>query len=320
MLTGAGGAALPFLIGHLRGLGHRVVAADMDPMAPGFWFADSGVVLPAATDSAYFSTLRAICIEKEVEVVIPLVDEELISVTRLEEDGIRVLCPEPSFVSLCLDKWLFSKRMMAEGLPCPRTVLFSDGPGDLAFPLVLKPRVGRGSRGVAYLDSMKALERALAKNPLMGSDYILQECVDGPEYTVSVVQWRDGVIQAVVPKRVMEKKGVTRHAVTEKLLEIDSIAQAIQARIGAFGPFNIQLRVCRHSNKPMIFEINPRFSSSISLTIAAGVDEVGLLIEQALGRRQSEHIPWHKGVAMVRHMHDQILRLADWESHKPVPI
>jgi len=45
---------------------------------------------------------------------------------------------------------------------------------------------------------------------------------------------------------------------------------------------NIQCRVV--NGEPVIFEINPRFSGGIPLTIAAGADFPKYLVELALGR------------------------------------
>jgi carbamoyl-phosphate synthase large subunit len=50
-----------------------------------------------------------------------------------------------------------------------------------------------------------------------------------------------------------------------------------------FGPINIQCRVV--AGVPTVFEINPRFSGGIPLTIAAGADFPRWLVELALGRR-----------------------------------
>ena len=49
-----------------------------------------------------------------------------------------------------------------------------------------------------------------------------------------------------------------------------------------FGPVNIQCRVV--DGVPTVFEINPRFSGGIPLTIAAGADFPHWLVELALGR------------------------------------
>jgi carbamoyl-phosphate synthase large subunit len=48
------------------------------------------------------------------------------------------------------------------------------------------------------------------------------------------------------------------------------------------GPINIQCRVA--NGAPSVFEINPRFSGGIPLTIAAGADFARWLIDLALNR------------------------------------
>jgi carbamoyl-phosphate synthase large subunit len=49
------------------------------------------------------------------------------------------------------------------------------------------------------------------------------------------------------------------------------------------GAFNIQCRM--RGSDAAVFEINPRFSGGIDLTIAAGADFPNLLVQMALGRR-----------------------------------
>jgi carbamoyl-phosphate synthase large subunit len=49
------------------------------------------------------------------------------------------------------------------------------------------------------------------------------------------------------------------------------------------GPINIQCRVV--AGLPVVFEINPRFSGGIPLTIAAGADYTRMLVDLTRGRR-----------------------------------
>jgi carbamoyl-phosphate synthase large subunit len=48
------------------------------------------------------------------------------------------------------------------------------------------------------------------------------------------------------------------------------------------GPVNIQCRIAR--GQPTVFEINPRFSGGIPLTIESGADFPAMLLQLALGR------------------------------------
>ena len=100
---------------------------------------------------------------------------------------------------------------------------------------------------------------------------------------MSVVVWRDGIVRAVVPKEIIDKRGITRLAVTRKNDAIDRLCRNIQERLRADGPFNVQLRLDANGT-PLPFEINPRFSTTVTLTQAAGVDELGSLVDMALGR------------------------------------
>jgi carbamoyl-phosphate synthase large subunit len=63
------------------------------------------------------------------------------------------------------------------------------------------------------------------------------------------------------------------------------IALAVDAcrAIRFAGPINIQCRM--RGAEPVIFEINPRFSGGIPLTIQSGADFPGMIIRLALGRR-----------------------------------
>ena len=307
LLTGAGGGALPGLITSLRARGYRVIAADASAQAVGLLLADAGHVIPFGHTPEFLPKLREVCRSERVDVVLPLVDEELVPASFLEDDGIAVVLPRRPFVEMCLDKFVLMERMRAEGFDVPATRLASEGIGDLVFPLVAKPRSGRGSRGVAVLGTDEELAQHLHAVGLPADRMILQEHVEGTEFTVSVVVGRSGVTSAVVPKEIILKRGITQSAVTRRSAAIDSYCRRLQQVFSADGPFNVQLRVDAHTGSPRAFEINPRFSTTVSLTVAAGVDEPGELIAQFLGQPAPADLPWNEGVVLLRHMADTFL-------------
>jgi len=100
---------------------------------------------------------------------------------------------------------LLMRKLEQAGITVPRTRLASDGPGDVPYPLVIKPRTGRGSKGLGIVNSAADLSVFLAASEYRSDQLLIQEYVDGPEFTVSVVAWRDGIVQAVVPKEVVFK-------------------------------------------------------------------------------------------------------------------
>ena len=307
LLTGAGGPAISGMISVLRKWGYRIVAIDMLPAASGFYLADRAYVVPAGNALDFFPRLREICLTEKVNAVVSVVDEELPHVLQLEAMGIAVIQPRLEFVEFSLDKLRCMRELRAAGINAPQTWMVNELPTDAPYPLFVKPRVGRGSRGCGKVNSSIELKAFVASSSYASEQLLAQTFTSGTEFTVSVVVWRDGEVQAVVPKEIISKVGVTKAAVTRRNAKIKTLCEAIQRRFKANGPFNVQL-VLDWSGEPWPFEINPRFSTSITLTNAAGVDELGGLISQALFGRDSYRVPvWQEGVVLIRHITDQFI-------------
>lgn len=301
LLTGAGGVALPSLAKHLHDKGCRVLMADMDRYAAGLSCGDKGFVIPPGDSPEFALAIRHICETESVNVLVPLVDEELLPSQTLQSDSLHVLTPRREFVELCLDKFALMQRLAQEGISTPRTMLVSSASTTIDQPMILKPRRGRGSRGVVRVQSSAELAEALRRSSYSPSDLLLQEYIDGPEFTVSVVVWRDGEVQAVVPKQILAKHGVTQLAITRRHAQIDNLCRRIQMALRGDGPFNVQLRLHPSTGEPLPFEINPRFSTSVSLTMAAGIDEVyGLSVQAVHGRGAYSFGLWKEGVVLQR--------------------
>jgi carbamoyl-phosphate synthase large subunit len=315
-LTGAGGTALPFLINLLREQGYRVLAADMDYHAVGLYLADKGFVIPKGGSESFLSCIESICRDENVSAIVPLVDEELLSCLCLEKRGVRVILPCKKFVEMCLDKRVLMTCLCEKNILVPRTFVWEKNMSccvENYFPLLVKPRVGRGSRGVQIFENRDQLRKFMGRNEHVLSDYIIQKYIEGEEYTVSVVVWRDGKIRAVVPKKIISKQGVTKIAVTQKNKEIEEVCYKIQEKFQANGPFNVQLKLDVVTGKPFVFEINPRFSTSVSLTIAAGVDEIGAILAQVLlGKKMESTLEFEEGKVLLRQTLDSFVDHLDF--------
>ena len=315
LITGAGGAAVPALITLLQNKGYRVIAADMDSYAVGLYLADKGFVVPAGNSDSFVPVLREICRKERVKAIVPLVDEELLSAHELEGDGVAVLLPRKEFVRICLDKFLLMKSLTSSGIRVPKTRLVSEGLNGVRFPCVIKPRVGRGSRGLGIIHSDLELRAFIDSSPYPEEALIIQEHIEGVEFTTSVVVWQDGVVNAVIPKEIIYKKGITRIAVTRRNAEIDLLCRRIQRKLRADGPFNVQLRLENDSGEAIPFEINPRFSTTITLTVASGVDELGYLLQKALDTNWDQELgTWSEGIVLLRKTGDQFISEEDFLS------
>jgi carbamoyl-phosphate synthase large subunit len=72
-----------------------------------------------------------------------------------------------------------------------------------------------------------------------------------------------------------------------------ALAESVSAAMPFLGAVNIQCRVV--NGEPTVFEINPRFSGGIPLTIAAGADFPSYLLDLTQGRRVAPRIGRFRG-------------------------
>ena len=152
LLTGAGGAALPSKIDGLRRKGYRVVAVDADANAAGLYLADRGYRVPFAADPAFADTFRAICLAEGVAALVPLVDEELLSLARPAEEEGSPARPPRGVTPLCLDKYALMRRLADAGLQVPETAC-SARAGAMPFvPAAHRPRQPRRPRSPARMN------------------------------------------------------------------------------------------------------------------------------------------------------------------------
>ncbi|MFC7115138.1 ATP-grasp domain-containing protein [Natronoarchaeum sp. GCM10025703] len=149
------------------------------------------------------------------------------------------------------------------------------------YPLIVKPRRGRGSRGVQRVDDKSSLHDHLARTERNPEDLLVQAYLDGPEFTTSVVGTRDGRLLGVVPKEAIEKDGSTVLGVTRRAPAVADSCRSIFDTLDPKGPVNVQ-QVLDAEGIPKTIEVNPRFSSTSCLTVAADVNEFDLLVRDAL--------------------------------------
>lgn len=304
-MTGGGGSGTIAAAGSLKKTGrYRIILGDMDKWAAGLRFADKAYVLPGGKDPGFLETVRGIIIEEKVDVFVPLVDEELLVSYALKDEfpDLKILLPEERFTRMALDKWVLMKSLYEKGFPCPETHLASESGIEMEYPFIVKPRVGRGSRLFMEIPDKEHLKAYKVISRLPDDQILLQEKIKGKEYTVSVVVNELGRVLAVVPKEIIYKKGITISAVTRKNVDIQDICLGIQENLKANGPFNVQLFV-RDDGRIAIFEINPRFSTTIALTIAAGINEIDMLIEDKKGI--GPIYPFEESLVMSR-FYDQV--------------
>lgn len=263
--------------------GGRVVVTDVDPLSPTVHIADAAFRVPLSTDPAYLDAIVEVCRTERIGLIVPTIDEELpifgSAAPMLEGLGMRVAASPEQTARVCNDKFALCEHLRACGIPAARSWLPPDVPANPAFPLFIKPRAGRG--GVNAFPVRTPRELAFFLDYV--KDPVVQELLNGPEFTVDLLCGFDGVPRAVVPReRCVIRAGVSDRGRTVDDPALVRLARECAAALEFVGAVNIQCRVV--DGTPTVFEINPRFSGGIALTIAAGADFPRMLVDLARGR------------------------------------
>jgi carbamoyl-phosphate synthase large subunit len=302
LVTGAGGPAGVAVIRRLVALGHRVVAVDADATAAGRALAHVGVTVPRGDHPRFVDALIGVASATGVDALVSTVAEELPQLTagagRLAAAGVATWLPAQAAVDLCCDKAAFAGRMLAVGVPHPVT---ATGPGEVAGvpgPWVVKPRAGRGSRGVRLLDDPADVVAALSEDGAL----IVQTRLTGREFTADVLVGRDGELRIAVPRwREETKAGISVKGRTFEAQPVADVVAAAVTAVGLTGPANVQGFVADDGSATVV-EINPRFSGGLPLTLAAGADVVSAYLA---GVREPDaplpHLEFRPGVSMSRY-------------------
>jgi biotin carboxylase len=187
LVLGAGLAQVD-AIQRVKDLGHKLIAMDGDPQAPGLDVADQSFILDITDADEVIKVAQKLNIDGvisfSVEAVVKTVAE---AAAALNLPGIS---PEAA------DNATSKKRMreiwQAKGIPSCRSICCRsltaarDAVREIGFPLVLKPSDNAGSRGVSVIYSLSELDHfyEIAASFSRVGDILLEEFMAGEEMSV----------------------------------------------------------------------------------------------------------------------------------------
>ena len=291
------------------GIEARILALDSEPeLSPACLLADGKWKVPPCADRTFIPFLGDLARKTEIDLLVPTIDTELPAFAAgkeyLEREcGIGlVMVSSPAVVKLAREKCQLMLTLGDGGIPVPVTVRATDAPSQarrLRGPVILKPVDGSSSRGIRRLPSVDALTDV----DRGASGYIVQELLDGPEYTVNVFLGPTGELEAAVPhRRLAVREGEVSKAVTERNPALIGLAERlgkVLAPLGARGPLCYQAIL--QEGAPRVFELNARFGGGYPLAHRAGAHFTRRLLEWAVGLPGSSLTGWDDGVLMLRY-------------------
>lgn len=305
MITAAGTVTAQSVIKALHEDGRVafVAAGDMNPLNATRAFVDAFVELPPADSAQFAQTCLEAARRLQIDLLVPLiVESEFLPLddarSLFESIGCRLALPGREIVQRTGDKLEFANFLRSIGVPGPATVPYAESIAVERFPVYLKPRRGSGSVGTSRVESLPSLHEAARGR----RDLIVQEAVDGIEFTVDCFAAEPGRVVAAVPReRIAIKAGVSVKGRTYRHPLIEKIARDVVEKSQLTGPANVQ-GMLRSDGTFSIIEMNPRFSGTLALTTAAGINFASLLIDTIEGKPIPDLLGCHEdGLVMMRY-------------------
>jgi carbamoyl-phosphate synthase large subunit len=279
----------------------RVLACDASPDAPALQIADKGFVVPPADADNYIDVLLTICREQRVRLLIPALEPELPLLAahraRFLEIGTLPLVSSPEIIAICYDKLETATFLERCGLAAPRTYVRLDAArealsrGELSFPLVVKPRWGVSSIGLAFAEDDQELDLAfkMAEKQIVHSFLaqasaaasrrcvLIQERLSGEEYGLDIVNDLRGRHVCTFAKRKLRMRaGQTDRAVTVKDATLEELGRLIGEKLGHTGILDCDLFVSGRGCH--VIDLNPRMGGGYPFSHVAGANLPAALI------------------------------------------
>lgn len=289
----------------LNKIAGKVVVTDNSPLAPALYQADKYYHTLRIDADSYISKILKICKKEDIKVIIPLLEKSfpIFNQARdlFEGNGIKLLLSSARVIDLCKDKYQLYQYFKKMGIPTPETYLpqqVNELQDTSFFPLFIKPRNGQGSQNTFKINKQEELEFFI--NYL--DDLIIQEYLEGEEYTVDTLSNLEGNVLSAVPRKRLEvRSGEVSKAVTVKNEKLIQLSVKVIEDLGIIGPANLQAKILPDGEIKVI-EINPRFGGGIPLSYQAGVNYPLLIARMARGEKIKPFIgEFQDGLTMLRY-------------------
>lgn len=300
ILTGAGGDIGIALARCLKEALPAVtlIGADSDRNAVGAEFVDRFLVLPRADAPVYVGALREAVTETGAQALIPLSEAELARLLREDLlaanfENARLVTANHKAVAIGLDKFTTAEALRKAGIATPETGIVGDHePGD--YDLILKPRSGQGSKGLLKLARAEFESVVSERKGDLWQRWLKNE---NEEFTCGLTRFASMPTRSLSFRRTL-LGGLTGNGEVVQDNCLTEICERVAAALDLDGAINVQLRM--DAGKPMIFEINPRFSSTVGFRHRLGFRDALWAIQDRLGLAVEDYEPPADGTRIDR--------------------
>jgi len=256
----------------------KVIAIDYDKDALSLNYADESFVAPPFNSEKYIPWIVNLCKKQKISLLLTMNVEDLLVLELARSEFTKVGCflvgGEHSVINMTCDKYQLSKFCNTLKINTPKT--FSDSELELIteshFPIIAKPRYGKGSRDNVTIHSNNELLNFCRKNNLFNKpikQYIFQKFIEGAEYGLDIINnFHSEFSSLFVRKKISMKNGETHEAITQSNDEWINIGRLISQNLKHQGTVDVDFMTV--GGKKYLIDINHRFGGGYIFSHNAG--------------------------------------------------
>jgi carbamoyl-phosphate synthase large subunit len=282
----------------------NIIATDADPLAAGFFLATHHEVVPNSEDeeNAFITKLLQIISTNEVQVLMPTSQKDMYVYSKFRRDieklGATPITSDTKTIEACLDK-MKMHTLLAGKFDLPFTI--TDPEKVTRFPVIAKPRFGRGSRDVFKIDDEAGLKYIRSNFGNM----MYQEYLPGIEYTVDVLSDLEKKPLLAVPRiRIETKAGISTKGKTVRMPDLERTCMNIARSLGIRGPCCIQMKGTEKGELKLV-EVNARMGGGTIIATLAGANFPRMILDMVEGK--TVKIPDLLEITVVRYLEEIVL-------------
>ncbi len=264
----------------------NIVAGDCSNTAPALYFADRTYNLPRIFEPNYIDAIIGACNQENISLVVPTIDTDLLLLAENksfieEKTNAKVLISDYKVIEICRDKINTQKYLEENGFGIPK--MYTDEEirnGDLNYPLFIKPKSGSSSINIFKVKNNSELN--IYKDIV--NDPIIQDFMEGEEFTVDVFLDFDSNIISIVPRlRIATRSGeISKGKIIRDRDIIDDVTKLMNI-LKPIGHITVQLMKTEKGIE--YIEINPRFGGGAPMSIMSGADSSENLFRLLMGEK-----------------------------------
>ena len=266
LISAANGTVMPELITYLK-KSYYVIGIDSNEIGLAKKYCDEFYKSPTGKDIKFIKFIEKIGIK--VDMIFLFVDEELNIVSKnlhkLNKIQNKLILSPFRTINICNDKLKFEKFFTKfKNINLPK---FKKNKKN-----IIKPKIGRGSKNIFITENRKITNSFQKDN-----NFIVQEFIEGIEYTVDCLFDKNGRLIFSLPRERLVAQNVSIIGKITKNKKIKNLMELIGSKLNFYGPVNVQIIIKK--KQIYLIEINPRLSGSIIFSIKSSFDPIKTLFK-----------------------------------------